>query len=302
MRQFYLLAALCAALSHGAFAQSPTDALMMPKGVICVLGQYSNAQWDEYWEGTNKRSNLNIGTYTNQNGMLMANYGITDKLNVLAGLPYIWTDSDSYFEGESGVQDFSACLKYQALTLESDFGTFKFQATGGVSIPVRDYVPDFLPFSIGIQSKTASLRGILNYTTKMGLYATVQAGHTWRSNTTLDRDSYLYNGQWYETDEVPVPNMLDATGRLGYINSKLQAEVFLDYFTGTDGDDIRYNDMPFQTNKMQATTAVVYAKYFILQGLGIKDSDCQLLTGRNLGQRAMFYTGGAYMFTLKKSN
>lgn len=301
MRQLYLLAALCAAFISGVSAQSPTDALMMPKGVICILGQYSSAQWDEYWEGANKRSNLNIGTYTNQNVMVMANYGITDKLNVLAGLPYIWTDSDSYFEGESGAQDLSAWLKYQALALESDFGTFKVQATGGVSIPVRDYVPDFLPFSIGIQSKTASLRAILNYTTKMGLYATVQAGHTWRSNTTLDRDSYLYNGQWYETDEVPVPNMMDATGRLGYINSKLQAEVFLDYFTGTDGDDIRYNDMPFPTNKMQATTAGVFAKYFIWKSLALQASYGKVLSGRNVGESTMYSAGATYFFNITKS-
>lgn len=299
MKQLYLLVALCTSIFQVA-AQSPTDALMMPKGVICILGQYTHSSWDEYWEGTNKRSNLNIGTYTNQNVMLMANYGITDNLNVMAGLPYIWTDSDSYFEGESGAQDFSAWLKYQALALESGFGTFKVQATGGVSIPVRDYVPDFLPFSIGIQSKTASLRGILNYTTKMGLYATAQFGHTWRSNTKLDRDSYLYNGQWYETDEVPVPNMIDATGRLGYINSRLQAEVWLDYFSGTDGDDIRYNDMPFPTNKMQATTAGVFAKYFIWKGLALHGSFGQVLSGRNVGQGTMYTGGVTYFFNVVK--
>jgi len=301
MRQLYLLAALCAALFQRASAQSPNDALMMPKGVICILGQYSNAQWDEYWEGANKRSNLNIGTYTNQNVMLMANYGITDKLNVLVGVPYIWTDSDSYLEGQSGIQDLSAWLKYEALSLESDFGTFKVQATGGASIPVSDYVPDFLPFSIGIQSNTASLRAVLNYTTKMGLYVTAQAGHTWRSNTNLDRDSYLYNGQWHETDEVPVPNMIDATGRLGFINSRLQAEVWFDYFTGTEGDDIRYNDMPFPTNKMQATTAGVYAKYFIMQGLGIQASYGKVLSGRNVGESTMFSAGVSYFFPLTKT-
>lgn len=300
MQQHYLTAALCAALSCAAFAQSPTDALMMPKGVICVLGQYANGTWDEYWEGTNKRSNLNIGTFSNQSAMLMANYGITDKLNVLAGLPYIWTSSDSYLQGQRNFQDLSVWVKYQALALESDFGTLKVQATGGASVPVSNYVPDFLPFSIGIQSKTASLRGILNYTTKMGLYATAQVGHTWRSNTKLDRDSYLYNGQWYETDEVPVPNMVDATGRLGFINAKIQAELWFDYFTGTDGDDIRYNDMPFPTNNMKATTAGLYAKYFLWKGLALQASYGQVLSGRNVGQSTMFSGGVSYLFSATK--
>lgn len=300
MQQLYVTAALLAVLSSTAFAQSPTDAITMPKGVLCVLGQYSNATWDEYWEGENKRSNLNIGTFVNQSAMLMANYGITDNLNVMAGLPYIWTSSDSYLQGQRNIQDLSVWVKYQALALESDFGTFRAQATAGASVPMSNYVPDFLPFSIGIQSKTASLRGILNYTTKMGLYATAQVGHTWRSNTKLDRDSYLYNGKWYETDEVPVPNMVDATGRLGYYSPRIQAELWFDYFTATSGDDIRYNDMPFPTNKMQATSTGLYAKYFIWQGLAVQASYGQVLSGRNVGQSTMFSGGVSYLFPVVK--
>lgn len=297
----FLTAALVAFFFQTTFSQSPTDGLMMPKGNICVLAQYSNAQWDEYWEGANKRSNPNIGTFTNQNTMLMANYGITDKLNVMVGAPYIWTDSDSYLQGESGLQDFSAWLKYQLLAVESSLGTFKVQVTGGVSVPTHDYVPDFLPFSIGLQSKTASLRAVLNYTTKLGLYATAQAGHTWRSKITLDRDGYLYKDKWYETDQVPVPNMVDATARLGYISTKLQAEVWLDHFSGTDGDDIRYNDAPFPTNKMQATTAGVFAKYFVWKSLALHASYGKVLSGRNVGQSTVFTGGATYFFQLSKN-
>ncbi|MFN0015780.1 MAG: hypothetical protein ACKVU2_14650 [Saprospiraceae bacterium] len=291
----FLTTALVAFFFQTTHAQSPTDGLMMPKGNICLLAQYSNAQWNEYWEGTNKRSNPNIGTFTNQNAMLMANYGITDNLNAMIGLPYIWTGSDSYLQGESGLQDFSAWLKYQPLSVTSAFGTFKVQVTGGVSVPMYNYVPDFLPFSIGLQSKTASLRAALNYTTKHGLYATVQAGHTWRSTITLDRDGYLYKDKWYETNEVPVPNMVDATARLGYISTKVQAEFWLDHFAGTDGDDIRYNDAPFPANKMQATTAGVFAKYFVWKSLALHASFGQVLSGRNVGQSTVF-TGGITCF------
>jgi hypothetical protein len=301
MRKLYILAVLLAAVFQISSAQTPTDGLMMNKGLLCVLGQYSNSSWDEYWEGTNKRSNSNLGAFTNQNVMLMANYGIMDNLNVMVGVPYIWTDSDSYLDGQSGLQDLSVFLKYQPLTSASDFGTFKVQATGGLSIPVSNYVPDFLPFSIGIQSKTASLRAILNYTMAEGFYATAQAGHTWRSNTTLDRDSYLFEDEQYESDEVPVPNMFDATGRLGFINNKVQAEVFLDYFTGTSGDDIRYNEMPQPTNKMQATTAGVFAKYFVWKGLALQASYGQVLSGRNVGQSTTFAGGFTWFFRVGKA-
>lgn len=298
MRKLYLLAVLFAATFQIASAQMPTDALMMNQRQWCTLLQYSHNSWDEYWEGANKRSNLNLGTFVGQNVMLMTNYGITDNLNVMVGLPYVWTSSDSYLSGQSGLQDLALFVKYQPFKSESEFGTFKVQATGGFSFPVSDYVPDFLPLSIGLQTKNASLRGILNYTTALGIYATAQAGHTWRSNTKLDRDSYLFNNQQYETDEVPVPNMIDATGRLGFINPRFQAEVWLDYLTGTSGDDIRYNEMPQPTNKMQATTAGIYAKYFIWQGLAVQASAGKVLNGRNMGQSTVLSGGITYFFTM----
>jgi len=298
MRKFYLLAVVLTACFQTVYAQMPNDGLMMSKRQWCTLLQYTHSSWDEYWEGENKRSNLNLGTFTSQNVMLMTNYGITDNLNVMAGVPYIWTDSDSYLTGQSGIQDLSVFLKYQPFKTEMAGGEFRVQATGGASIPVSDYVPDFLPFSIGIQSKTASLRGILNFTHGSGFYVTAQAGHTWRSNTNLDRDSYLFDNEQFETDEVPVPNVFDATGRLGFINQRVQAEVFLDYFTGTSGDDIRYNEMPQPTNKMQATTAGVFAKYFIWRGLAVQASFGQVLSGRNVGQSTNIAGGFTYFFTL----
>ena len=301
MRTIYILFSLLALTPQSSFAQTPTDGLMMPRGVICVLGQYSQNSWDEYREGTNKRSNSNIGTVSTQNVMVMGNYGITDAINVMLGLPYISTKSDvSYLTGQSGLQDIGLWLKYQPLEVKSGFGSLKLQVTGGLSAPVRKYVGDFLPFSIGLHTPAASLRGILNYTTRFGLYATAQAGHTWRGNTKLDRDSYLYNGQLYYSDEAPTPNVVDATGRIGFINTRLQAEVTIDYFTCTDGDDIRYNDMPFPANKMTATTAGVFAKYFIWRGLALQGSYGKVLSGRNVGQSTQFSGGFTWFFNVCK--
>lgn len=298
MRKLYTMAVIWAAVCQIASAQMPNDGLMMQKRQWCTLLQYSQSSWDEYWEGANKRSNANLGTFTGSNVMLMTNYGISDRLNVMLGAPYVWTDSDSYLEGQSGVQDLSAFLKYEILKKSIAGGEFKIQATGGASLPLTDYVPDFLPFSIGLQSKTASLRGIINFTHGTGLYITAQAGHTWRSNIEIDRDSYLYNYELQYSNEVPVPNVFDATGRLGFINRRVQAELNFDYFTGLSGDDIRYNDMPFPTNKMRAATAGIFAKYFIWKGLAIQAAAGKVLSGRNVGQSTTFSGGFTYFFTM----
>lgn len=298
MRKFLLAVVITTVSFHFASAQMPNDGLMMQKRQWCTLLQYTHSSWDEYWEGENKRSNLNLGTFTNQNVMLMTNYGITDKLNFMVGLPYIWTDSDSYLDGQSGLQDLSVFLKYQPFKTDMAGGEFKVQVTGGASLPVTDYVPDFLPLSIGLQSKTASLRGILNFTHGSGFYITAQAGHTWRSNITIDREAYLFDNELIYSDEMPVPNLFDATGRLGFINNKIQAEVNLDYFTGLSGDDIRYNEMPLPCNKMQAATAGVFVKYFIWRGLAVQASAGKVLSGRNVGQATNISGGFTYFFTL----
>lgn len=302
MRKIYFLLILWSACWLTAGAQSPNDALMMPAHQLCVLGQYTHSSWDEYWEGTYKRSNANLGTVTNENALLMANYGITDRLNVLAGVPYVWTGSDSYLQGEHGIQDLMLFAKYQLLEKAALGGKFKAQITGGLSTPLVDYVVDYLPFSIGIRSKTASLRAILNYTSDMGVYVTVQGGHTWHANTAIDRDSYLYDDQLYYGSEVPVPNVVDGSARLGFINRRIQAEVWGERSTGLSGDDIRYNDAPFPTNKMQWTAVGVFAKYYVLKQLGISASYSQVLSGRNVGQNTTIAGGVNYFFSLSKKS
>lgn len=300
MRKTYLLLGLCLGMCQITWAQTPNDALMMPKQQLCVLGQYTHSSWDQYWQGETKRSNANIGTFTNQSALLMGAYGITDRLNALIGLPYIWTGSDSYLQGEHNIQDLSVFLKYQLWNKTALGGQFKILITGGASTPVSHYVADFLPFSIGIQSKTASLRGILNYTANMGLYVTAQSGHTWRANADIDRDAYLFDNKLYYGSTVPVPNVFDGSLRLGYIRNRIQTEFWMEHSTGLSGDDIRYNDAPFPSNKMQWTAVGWFGKYFLTERFALQVSYSQVLNGRNVGQSTTLAGGATYIFSVGK--
>jgi hypothetical protein len=295
MRNIYLCLFLVVTFIT-AKAQTPTDGLMMPQGQLCLLGQYSNATWDAYWQGETKRTNANLGSFTNQNVMLMGNYGISNKLNVMLGVPYVWTKaSASYLQGQKGIQDLSVFLKYQALEARLGSGAFKVQATGGLSSPVSNYTGDFLPFSIGLHSKTASLRAIVHYAFDMGLYATAQAGHTWRSNITIDRDAYLFNNELINSDQMPVPNVFDYSARIGFIKPRYQTEIWYDAFTGLTGDDIRYNEAPQASNKMAAGQIGWFGKGFITKRWALLASVSQVLSGRNVGE-SLTWTGGFTYF------
>lgn len=300
MRNLYLCSILlfCA---HTVLAQMPTDGLMMPQGQLCILGQYSNSKWDHYWQGETNRSNANLGSVTTQNVMVMGNYGVTSKLNVMLGAPYIWTDaSASYLDGQNGIQDLSVFLKYQAFETAIAGGAFKVQATGGLSTPLSNYPNDFLPLSIGLHSNTASLRAILNYTADFGLYGTAQAGHTWRSNTTVDRDAYIFDNELIYSNEMPVPNVFDYSARLGFIKPRFQTEIWYESFAGLSGDDIRYNEAPQATNKMEAAQVGWFGKGFITKRWALLVSVSQVLSGRNVGEALNWTAGTTYFLDINK--
>jgi hypothetical protein len=278
-----------------AFAQTPTDGLMMKKGENCSVIAYSSSTWKNYWEGATKRDNPNLGKVTTQNGMFMSALGINDKLNIIVALPYIKTSASvSYLAGQQGIQDFSAWLKYQIAEKSSPFGTLKVFATGGFSIPTNNYVADYLPFSIGLQSKTASARLILNYN-KNGFYVNAQGGIIARSDAKIDRNSFIFNNKLYQSNVMPVPNAADGSLSLGFVNQRFQTFVSLDRFGCLSGDDIRYNDAPILTNRMSSTSVnwfgkVNMGKFSIIANLG------KVLDGRNVGEATSFGIGGAYLF------
>jgi hypothetical protein len=278
-----------------ASAQTPTDGLMMKKGENCSVLAYSNSTWENYWEGEKKRSNTNLGKFTAENVMFMSALGITDKLNVIVGLPYVRTSASvSYLAGQQGFQDVSLWLKYRLLEKEGNFGALRVFATGGASVPTTNYVADFLPFSIGLQSKTASGRLILNYN-KNGFYINAQGGAILRSSAKVDRNSFIFNNKLYQSDVMPVPNAAEGSLSLGFVNKRFQTFVSLDRFGCLSGDDIRYNDAPILTNRMASTSVNWFGKVNIRK-LSIIASAGRVLDGRNVGEATSFGVGVAYFF------
>lgn len=286
--------AIC--LQYSSSAQLPHDAIYMPKKSLCIAAMYSNSSWDEYWEGELKRDNPNIGKNITQNFSLMAAYGITEKLNIIANLPYVRTHNTAgNLLGQRGLQDISAFLKYKVLEKKG----LSVNTVIGASVPMSNYNPDFLPMSIGLKCKTAIGRLIAAYNHSTGAYLSGSAAYSFRSNTTIDRDSYFANGKLYNTDEVEVPNAMDMALRLGYLKNNLQLELSLTHFRCTSGDNIRRNDMPFPSNNMQATNVGFYGKYQY-KNIGVVAALSRVLNGLNVGQSQMLMGGITYQFDFNK--
>ncbi len=266
-------------------AQTDEDAIMMDKKQFCVGGTYFYNSWDHYWEGSFKRNNQNLGRVSTQMVGLMGNYGVTRKLNIIVNAPYVWTHATAgTLHGQHGIQDLSGWVKWMPVEQNLGKGVLSVYTLAGGSVPLTNYIADFLPLSIGMRSKTVSGRLMVDY--QLGkFFATASGTYTWRDDITIDRTSY-YTTSLHLTDKVDMPNLLSFNFRTGYRSERWIAEAVLSNMTTQGGFDIRKNDMPFPSNKMDATMVGANFKYNfkMVDGLSLTAGGNYTVAGRNVGQ------------------
>lgn len=283
------------ALVPNAHAQSMDDAIFMDKRVLCAGLFYTRDQWDSYWEGNLKRENGNIGTLTTTQASWMGAYGVTNRLNIIASLPYVWTKaSDGVLSGQRGSQDLSVGLKYRAFSTPfTTKGTLHGIAVISATMPTSDYTADFYPMSIGSASKRATARGLLSFQARNGLYVNGSAAYTRRGNVMLDRVAYYTNNQLFLTNEVQMPDVTDMALTLGYSSPRLVVPLVLTRQRTLGGGDIRRQDMPFVSNRMDFTRVDGRVQYVLpkLRAVTLHVGASHILTGRNVGQSTTFMGG-----------
>lgn len=286
-------------------AQTINDGLMMSKQTLCTGLLYTQDQWKNYWEGTLKRDNLNIGKVTTQSLAWMATYGISNKLNAIAMLPYVKTKASmGTLHSMEGVQDLTLALKYNFFTNKTEKTTLRFFAVGAFSTPLTNYTPDFFPLAIGAHSTTLSGRFTTYFALSSGFFATGSAAYTYRGNVKLDRPAYYTDGELHNTDEVWMPNVFDFFISAGYRKHGLQAELNYAQQNTLGGADIRRQDMPFVSNRMNYGKAGALVMYYLPQprGLAVRGAVTYTVSGRNVGESTTLTGGLLYTFIFSKTD
>ena len=153
--------------------------------------------------------------------------------------------------------------------------------------------------SIGSQSTRGAVRSILNFGTPEGFFLTGSAAYTWRGNVALDRVSYFTDGQMYLSDEVAMPDVFDYTVSAGYRKGPINVPITYAQQCTLGGGDIRRQDMPFVSNKMNLSRleAVVMYALPMVKKMQVRLAANRVLTGRNVGQSTAFTAGLLYTFT-----
>lgn len=271
--------------------------MLLPRHALGTGVLYAHESWSEYWEGTLKRDNGNLGTVTTQTVAWVGGYGVTERLSVMAMLPYVWTRaSEGPLHGMDGLQDLTLAAKYQLLaTSFTDRGTLRALVVGAAGLPASDYTPDFQPLSIGLASRRFSGRFTLNFQAHRGWFLNGSAAYTWRAKVKLDRPAYYTNGQLYLTDEVAMPDVFDYTVSAGYQHGRLCIPISVSQQRTLGGGDIRRQDMPFVSNRMNFVKLDGLVMYTLPapRQLGIRLGASRTASGRNVGQ-ATTLTGGLF--------
>jgi len=283
-------------------AQTIDDGLLLPRRALGVGVLYGHDSWSQYWEGDLKRANGNIGTVTTQSVTWVAGYGLADRLSVIALLPYVWTHaSQGPLHGMDGLQDITLAAKYQLLaTPLTDRGTLRAMVVGAAGIPASNYTPDFQPLSIGLASRQFSGRFTLNFQAHRGWFLNGSAAYTWRAKVTLDRPAYYTDGQLFLSNEVAMPNVFDYTVTAGYQSGRLCIPISLSQQRTLGGGDIRRQDMPFVSNRMDWVKLGGLVMYSLPapRELGIRLGTSWTASGRNVGQATTLTGGLFYLFHL----
>lgn len=300
----FIFCTLLAMILNNVQAQTLTDGLMMPKKTLCTGFMYTHDQWKDYWEGDLERQNGNIGRITTQSLMWFANYGLIDRVDIIAMLPYVKMEaSQGTLHEMSGLQDVSVAVKYNFFRKKFEKSAFNAFGVINFSTPLSDYSPDFFPLSLGTHTTNLAYRLTSHFKIQQGWFINGSAGYTWRSNTKLDRPSYWDGNDFYNSDEVKMPDVFDVFVSTGYHKGPVQAELQYVQQNTLGGGDINRQGMPFVSNRMNFQKVGALVMYYLPfpKNVAVRGSVHYTVAGRNVGQSTTFLAGILYTFHFQKA-
>jgi hypothetical protein len=159
---------------------------------------------------------------------------------------------------------------------------------------VGDYTPDFFPLSIGTGGGRASGRLTASYQSASAWFVSASSAYTWCSNVKLNRNAYYTDGQLYLTNEVAMPNVLEHTVTAGVNRGRWRFPLSLVQQRTLGGGDIRRQDMPFVSNRMDFVKVDGGVSYALPKNVSIRLGAAHVISGRNVGQSTTFTSGLFY--------
>jgi hypothetical protein len=101
------------------------------------------------------------------------------------------------------------------------------------------------------------------------------------------------------SDQADMPNVMEYLGMAGYMKNGVMTAVSFSAQQTLGGGDIRRQDMPFVSNRMNASRLSALVMYYLpkTKGLAVRAAVGYTVDGRNVGQATSVTGGLMYTFT-----
>lgn len=155
------------------------------RGEGAVAISYTAESYDEFWVGETKVQEPALGEVETTSLSLWTRWGLTDRLALVANLPYVEVSTDGFagFE-DDGLADLEALLLFRALERSSGAVRHRLVAGAGVRTPASDYEGN-APVSLGDDTTDVLLR-LVYQLERGGFYLSQQVGFDSRSDDAPD--------------------------------------------------------------------------------------------------------------------
>ena len=172
-------------LLPGSAAAMNLNGFLPARGEGAVALSYTAESYDEFWAGETKVQEPALGEVETTSLSLWTRWGLTDRLALVANLPYVEVSTDGFagFE-DDGLADLEALLLFRALERSGGAVRHRLVAGAGIRTPASDYEGDF-PVSLGDDTTDVLLR-LVYQLERGGFYASQQVGFDSRSDDAPD--------------------------------------------------------------------------------------------------------------------
>ncbi|MEL7002088.1 MAG: transporter [Bacteroidota bacterium] len=250
-------------------AQNIVGGFNAGKKKLNMAFSYTYEDFSEFYCGEEKMAvvvqDINI-----QSATLYVEYGITNRLDILANIPYISVrSSNENFSSMSDLQDLSLHLKY---ALVDPVGTNPLQLTAGLGVilPISDYDP-LVPVTIGIHTRGIQFSAAGLYNLGNGMFVELTASQIFRNED--------------------APSSLEVTSKIGWAKNKYYAHVWYSKKQTFGGYDLGEPGFSLQTLQCNYDKLGVYGSYRLGSSVSVSLGGGYVLNGRNVGKSYCVSTG-----------
>ena len=201
-------------------SQGPIDGFMKGEGNLDGAIGFSVQRSDLYYGLDDEIYDLN---YSAELLSFFAQYGLSDKFDAVATVPFIFTQFENKF------QDMGLFLKYRPVhyVFEKNH-ELDLLLSGGFTFPASDYRPD-VTGAVGQRAQQIPLRGILQLKTKNGIFFNTTGTFNYRLDKLSDNTISLATSLNPNFILVEPANSGLLMFRMGFATKKHFVEIFSEW-------------------------------------------------------------------------